>query len=585
MKNGIDRVGCARTGFQPAWRKRLSSRSREPFHPIEPVEDTAEQQGLYSLTIASHFEKQRALEFAIQKEQEAFDAARIPLPPAVSAWLFSDVSLKQDDQSDVGALDQLPNVQRTRDDAPQQGGWLVPAMALANFAQRISKLTRDRAVVYDPYGRNLNEIRLSNLVVFGHLAIVGDELAEFALVDCVLFGRAYFQPRIVPKLIFDNVKILGIEEPDGRPVYYDDKALLAKFHELLRSVSTYEQFRSAAKRTFNVQEGRLTICRTGKEMELIRFRRVSAGLIRLFECATKTLDCVNVRVEQFDGDSLHCLRKLVVNNCQFGIVSFIDAQVSAPATFRHMRVAEVFNAQNAKFARSVPFYGVNFGAAPIFHDCEFPSDTEFHGCTFGSELSSPIAPIQLLVTRGAYRALRVAMNKAKATEAELYFFEREQRASRHFLEYRRTPISKSLSLFYDMVSRYGTAPGRALGAFCVWNLAFAILFCALMAYAPMVHQTRLPTLAGYALGFPPDPPALKVESPGSTFDGLAGFGLAVQNAINPLALATHNPMVKIQNGSLFWLSVLQGVVSAGILTLFLLAVRNRFQRSGGGSGG
>jgi hypothetical protein len=73
--------------------------------------------------------------------------------------------------------------------------------------------------------------------------------------------------------------------------------------------------------------------------------------------------------------------------------------------------------------------------------------------------------------------------------------------------------------------------------------------------------------SGYAFGFSADPPELTAEA-GSTFEGLEDVGLAVQNAINPLALATHNPMVKIRNGSIFLLSVIQSVGSAGTVTLF-----------------
>ena len=115
------------------------------------------------------------------------------------------------------------------------------------------------------------------------------------------------------------------------------------------------------------------------------------------------------------------------------------------------------------------FEEVQFEVAPKFHDSVFPSDTEFHHCTFGRSSGKSGGSGDALAERGALRALRVAMNKAKATEAELEFFEREQRASRHLLEYRNAPTTKILSLIYDKVSGYGTAPGRALKWFFGWN--------------------------------------------------------------------------------------------------------------------
>ena len=76
------------------------------------------------------------------------------------------------------------------------------------------------------------------------------------------------------------------------------------------------------------------------------------------------------------------------------------------------------------------------------------------------------------------------MAKAKAHDEEMRFFQAEQRATRHLMSFAHQPITKFLSYAYDITSCYGTAPGRALAAFLIWNALFAILFALIRAAAP-----------------------------------------------------------------------------------------------------
>ena len=119
-----------------------------------------------------------------------------------------------------------------------------------------------------------------------------------------------------------------------------------------------------------------------------------------------------------------------------------------------------------------------------------------------------------------------------------------------------------------------------MAALLIWNTAFAVFFSVLLTVGPRVWAAGLPLGFGYVLGVPTG--AVVVSTAQRVFTGMEGLGLAVQNATNPLALIGYSPAVRVDNGSVFALSLVQSVGSLGIVALFFLAVRNRFQRSGGG---
>jgi hypothetical protein len=216
---------------------------------------------------------------------------------------------------------------------------------------------------------------------------------------------------------------------------------------------------------------------------------------------------------QIQGSTFHKSWK-ADDQVDFGKMWADGAIFEGPADFSRAKIASL-SASRAKFTQGAYFRGTLFGAAPVFHDAEFSSDTDFFGARFPTVDAGDRAA--LFAARGAYRALRLAMSKAKAHDDELYFYRLEQWATRKLWDFWDAPVWKSLSYAYDWISSYGTAPGKAL---------------------------------------------------------------AVQNATNPLALVSLNAAVTVHNGSLFAFSLVQGLGSLGMVTLFFLAVRNRFQRTG-----
>jgi hypothetical protein len=142
---------------------------------------------------------------------------------------------------------------------------------------------------------------------------------------------------------------------------------------------------------------------------------------------------------------------------------------------------------------------------------------------------------------------------------------------------------KLLSITYYLVSNYGTSPGRALAAFILWNVSWAVILATAITAAPWlyaIHGSRI------RLGFPASPPAIQINCPSGAPDCAHAFrafhtlGLAFQNAINPLAIVNSNSFVTVTRFQIVLLSVIQSVGSFSIFALLLFAIRSRFQRGG-----
>jgi hypothetical protein len=573
---GVERRrGREEEGFTPAWKARLKkNRHGTLVFPTMSTEVPAANRD-DSMNIQTWGPELHQLQQEIAQAKREFDATKVPLSPATSKWLLPNFGPLA---TTIGPWNEAPN------DTVPEHGWLVSAEALQNYVQKLSALERRRPLYqFFKYAQMIERsfdpsVREAHLVVVGGLWLIGAELPAFELRDCLMLGNVNAHSAKIQHVFLESVRVkYGTSIVQFAP----QSGTFDRVRTLSKTAKSATDFFGGMNELFLQGDGELNF--TSADCIATRLLRVNTPGLVFSQAKIRAFDFFDVNAEQLKAYDLKCQGRAVVDHCtieniqlggsELAGVRFVDSKISS------------FDASNAKFAASVRFGRVDFATAPNFHETIFPSNTEFHKVTFGPA-SGKRDSETWLSERSAYRALRVAMNKAKAIEAESNFFEREQRASRHLLEYRKAPITKTLSLIYDKVSGYGTAPGRALSAFGIWNIVFAALFCALLVLGPAIHGKKIPSLIpGYDVGFAADPPALEVEAKGSTFGGLAGVGLAVQNAINPLALATHKPMIKIQNGSLFFLSVIQSVGSAGIVTLFLLAVRNRFQRSGGSSSG
>lgn len=102
-----------------------------------------------------------------------------------------------------------------------------------------------------------------------------------------------------------------------------------------------------------------------------------------------------------------------------------------------------------------------FHKAPTFHECKFHQDTTFHGALFIQDYGDDAAR--------AYRTLKLASERLKATRDEQTFFQLEMKAERPSLPWPR----QFLSLLYGWSSDYGMSLWRPLATLIGFTLLFA----------------------------------------------------------------------------------------------------------------
>jgi hypothetical protein len=226
---------------------------------------------------------------------------------------------------------------------------------------------------------------------------------------------------------------------------------------------------------------------------------------------------------------------------------------------------------------------------PNMHATSLPSDTIFRKNVFlDSELVERFKPVltitrrsdSLLYTSAAdrFRALRLAMKAAGSQDEELRFFALEMRTRRQGGH--MAGIERVVSWLYDVVSAYGSSVTRAMVVFFAWNLAFYALFFVTITFGPLLHSLSIPTGFGTTLGVPSTNPPT-VDNTIAAFKGNEVLALTLQNALNPFAALSGSPAVRVNNLSLAMLSIIQSIGSVAAGALALLALRLKFQRSGG----
>ncbi len=243
--------------------------------------------------------------------------------------------------------------------------------------------------------------------------------------------------------------------------------------------------------------------------------------------------------------------------------------------------------QRAKFDQRTVL-NATFASCPEFFDAELSKETRLDemrldGRAVGRgrvDRTRKLGAADLKQELLAVRYLRIEAQKNRWTREEVAFFAEEQRLERHLIPFLANPIERSISAGYDLVSIYGSSVSRALMSFFAWNAAFGIVFWLLLN----LFQFWLPTLvADYWWGLPPS--SIRIEEAYRTTLYLSQASmLAMQNALNPLALFSGKALVTVNAAWALCLSVVQSVGSLGLLALLLLALRSRFQRSSSGGG-
>lgn len=165
-----------------------------------------------------------------------------------------------------------------------------------------------------------------------------------------------------------------------------------------------------------------------------------------------------------DADFSASIRSNASESSHFHIVSFASASFHGDVNFEGRKFKST-----TRFGRAVAPDGKQedatvFQGIPMFHGCELHQDTDLREASFQEDFPD---------SRGsdaarAYRTLKLAMEKLKATREEQRFFRLEMKAEHPTLK----PGKRWLSTLYSLFSDYGFSLFRP----AAWLLTLSILF-------------------------------------------------------------------------------------------------------------
>jgi hypothetical protein len=254
-----------------------------------------------------------------------------------------------------------------------------------------------------------------------------------------------------------------------------------------------------------------------------------------------------------------------------GPISFEEAKfgVENPviAKFSNAEMMGYANFEGARFLGPAIFDNTKFNAITSFKDCTFHVAPSFHGATlhqgtkFSHQSKFPALFRDTISAdaANAYRTLKLAMNAQHAHNEELGFFLLEMRSTAPHQKWWMRPFFG----LYDIVSRYGISVWRPAAFFAGFNVAFGLLYSWLAGRGWGFWEWDPELLALTLYGTVPFAPALRWETvsgaPSSNSTTYAPlFPPEVQEAVPAIVAA-------------------QGIISAALLFLVLLGIRNTFR--------
>lgn len=233
------------------------------------------------------------------------------------------------------------------------------------------------------------------------------------------------------------------------------------------------------------------------------------------------------------------------------------------------------NFNDRRFLKTTSFRGAKFTKAPKFHNAVLHQDTDFTDAEFPDTTNDDAAR--------NYRTLKLAMEKLRARDEEAMFFALEQRSLRdrvvrstfaNILSFRakqRPPPPRSVmsgaerlaSEIYDKTADYGRSFARPL----LWMLAVLAVFWFL--YFSYIGS----------VGSPAGPPV-------AAFGDSVGF--AIEQVFRPFAVWGRRYDLPFTFHGLYFapgwrflglklLATAHSLITLGLFTLFLLALRKRFR--------
>ena len=209
---------------------------------------------------------------------------------------------------------------------------------------------------------------------------------------------------------------------------------------------------------------------------------------------------------------------------------------------------------NRQFQSTTKFNGCTFAKAPEFHGCTLHQDTQFPGPDSFKDTASEDAA-------QAYRTLKLAMEAVRSRDEEGMFYALEQKSKR-----RTGQMDKAASVpswLYEQTADYGQSFLRPLVFLFLMTIAFFLFYSYLAT----------PTIN---FSLPIDGPQL-IANLAFTLEQLVS-PFRIWQAKEATALSTAIPWTTAWPVAVKLLTLVQSIISAVCIALFLLAVRWRFRR-------
>ena len=272
--------------------------------------------------------------------------------------------------------------------------------------------------------------------------------------------------------------------------------------------------------------------------------------------AAKFFRPANFTYAEFEGDALF-------PQCSFSnAVYFGDSSFKKFASFKAIRGKSIFSLHNVKFRNVPDFTEAHFEEAPQFDDVELKPEGFKKSQAHESKPNLP----------SLWRALRRLAIQAHDHERELQFFKGEIIARRG-TEDKRTHARYWFGLLYQILSDFGRSMGRPL----IWLGISLIFFATFYACQGPVEIKQLLIKHVSCIDGPSD-------------SRLVALGVSIVNAF-PFAAISSSDLLNQFYACLYYIpesapvipkvvtfvSGIQFFISAVLLFLFILAVRNHFR--------
>lgn len=252
-------------------------------------------------------------------------------------------------------------------------------------------------------------------------------------------------------------------------------------------------------------------------------------------------------------------------------VHFTKSEFLGTATFINAHVTGVGDFSGCKFTSDSGFEGAAFGGMAVFSYARFTGRPSFAAARFGGGVDFHQAKIPGL---GRFDDERTARNLRRVAEhygsyadaGEFYLMEMEFRRRRFM--WREAFFTRLVMEVYKLVSKYGESPVRAL----VFLLGLVVASAAIYPFTGFRFPSALP-------GTPEHVQLYFVWAKANVGPTIGIFLKSLLFALGSLIPGFVRPQdMGPTSAQTVMVMVIQATCGAGVLALFLLAIRRRFSR-------